>query len=248
MEAESGDTAIETSTAGFTCTFTDPVTPPLAAVTVADPTLSAVTSPVALTVAIELSEELQTALLEMSFVVSSEYVAMAVSCSVVPFASDGCKDVTSIDAITAGLTVRTVVPLTPAELAAMVVVPVVSVWATPRVGLVIPIVATVGFEELQLTLAVRSWILPSANVPVAVNGCVSPSGTEGMAGVTAMETSADRLTVSVVEPAIDPDTAAIVADPVPLPRASPELSIVAIPVLEEIQSTEPVRSCVLPSV
>jgi hypothetical protein len=127
MEAESGDTAMETSTAGFTCTFSDPVSPPLAAVSVADPTLSAVISPVALTVAIELSEELQVALAEMSFVVSSEYVAMAASCCVVPLASDSGEGVTSIEVITAGLTVRTVVPLTPAELAAMVVVPVASV-------------------------------------------------------------------------------------------------------------------------
>jgi hypothetical protein len=89
--------------------------------------LSAVTSPAALTVAIEPSEELQVALLEMSFVVSSEYVAIAASCCVVPLASDSCKGVISIEAITAGLTVRTVVPLTPPELAAMVVVPAASV-------------------------------------------------------------------------------------------------------------------------
>jgi hypothetical protein len=111
-----------------------------------------------------------------------------------------------------------------------------------------PMVATVGSEELQRTLAVRSWILPSAKLPVAVNFCVSPSGTEGIAGVTAMETSADGVTVSAVEPVMDPDVAVIVAEPVPPPAASPELSIVAIPVLEELQSTEPVRSCVLPSV
>jgi hypothetical protein len=53
-------------------------------------------------------------------------------------------------------------------------------------------------------------MLPSVNVPVAVNCWVFPSETDGSAGVTARETSAGALTVKVVEPWMEPRAAWIV--------------------------------------
>ena len=50
-------------------------------------------------------------------------------------------------------------------------------------------VATAGFDELQLTVLVRFWVLPSLYVPVAVNGCVVPVTIDGLAGVTAIDDS-----------------------------------------------------------
>src|SRR6266849_9955361 len=44
-------------------------------------------------------------------------------------------------------------------------------------------------DELHLTVLVRSWVLPSLNVPVAVN-CCEPSATLGLAGVTFREDNA----------------------------------------------------------
>jgi hypothetical protein len=152
-----------------------------------------------------------------------------------------------METITAGLTVRVVEPLTPEELAAMVVAPVESVCARPLEGLVMLIVATPGLEEVQFTVLVRSWMEPSANVPVAVNCCVSPSGTDGRAGVTAMDTSGEGVTVSPVEPETEPDTAVMVVDPGATAIACPEASIVATAVFEELQFALALRSWVLPS-
>src|SRR5260370_24172318 len=42
-------------------------------------------------------------------------------------------------------------------------------------------------DELHLTLLVRSWVLPSLKVPVAVNCCCEPSATLALAGVTSRE-------------------------------------------------------------
>ena len=72
--------------------------------------------------------------------------------------------------------------------AVMVVEPVVvSTYAAPRLleSFVMP--ATPVLEELHLAEA-SCWVLLSLNVPVAVNICVAPWGTEGFTGVTAIET------------------------------------------------------------
>ena len=49
------------------------------------------------------------------------------------------------------------------------------------------IVAVVVVPELQVTLEVRFWVVPSLNVPVAVNCCVAPLEIDGFAGVTAID-------------------------------------------------------------
>jgi hypothetical protein len=68
-------------------------------------------------------------------------------------------------------------------------------------------VAAAEFDELQVTVLVRFWVLLSLYVPVAVNCCVFPNGTEAFAGVTAIETNVAGATVRVVEPVTDPDAA-----------------------------------------
>jgi hypothetical protein len=109
-------------------------------------------------------------------------------------------------------------------------------------------VAIVASEELQVTVLVTSWMVPSVNVPVAVNCSASPSGSDGMAGVTAMETSAADVTVNPVEPVMEPDAALTVVEPVALLVAWPEVLIMAMLVLAQLHATNAVRSCVLPSV
>ena len=85
-------------------------------------------------------------------------------------------------------------------------------------------------------------------MPVAVNCSVYPLFSERIEGVTAMETSAARVTVNVAEPLIAAEVAVIVAVPTPLPVANPSAPIVATEVEDELQLTALVRSCVLPSV
>jgi hypothetical protein len=72
------------------------------------------------------------------------------------------------------------------EVAEMVAVPVATAVARP---LLLIVAADVG-NEVQMTCVVISWLVPSEYVPVAVNCLVTPTGMLGLAGVTAIETSA----------------------------------------------------------
>ena len=51
-------------------------------------------------------------------------------------------------------------------------------------------VAVETVSEDHVTVLVRFCVLPSVNVPVAVNGCIVPSAIDGVAGVIASETRA----------------------------------------------------------
>lgn len=81
-----------------------------------------------------------------------------------------------------------------------------------------------------------------------MNCCVVPRAMEGLTGLMAMETSAAELTVSVVEPVIEPEVALIVVVPAATLVASPVELMVATLVVEEAQVAELVRFCVEPSV
>ena len=87
---------------------------------------------------------------------------------------------------------------------------------------------------------------------MAVNCLVLPKGIVGAAGVTMIESKAAGVTVSIVEPLIDPEVAVIIVCPVPTLVASPTLGAVLLTVAtagtELIQVTELVRLSVLPSV
>ena len=80
-----------------------------------------------------------------------------------------------------------------------------------------------------------------------MNACAVPRANDAFAGVTAIETSAGWLTASAADPVIEPELAVIVAFPIPVPVANPVVSMLATPGAEEVQLTELVRSCVLPS-
>jgi hypothetical protein len=58
-------------------------------------------------------------------------------------------------------------------------------------------VATLADEELQCALRVTSCVVPSLNVPVALNCCVVPAAAVGAAGLTARETRVPVPTVTV---------------------------------------------------
>jgi hypothetical protein len=69
----------------------------------------------------------------------------------------------------------------------------------------------------------------------------------GFAGVTAMETSVFDVTVREVPPETPPDAAVIVVEPAAAAVATPSATIVATPVFDDVQVTEVVRSCAVPS-
>ena len=82
---------------------------------------------------------------------------------------------------------------------------------------------------------------------MAVNCCVAPAVTDGLAGVTAIETKVGAVTVRTVDPLIVPEVAVIVVNPALSPLARPPEATVATLGVEELQVTEEVMSRVLPS-
>jgi hypothetical protein len=82
-------------------------------------------------------------------------------------------------------TVRVVVPETVPLVAVMVLVPPATPVANPPVE----IVAVAVVPDDQVTDELRSFVVLSLYVPVAVNCCVAPTVMEGFLGVTAMELS-----------------------------------------------------------
>jgi hypothetical protein len=102
-------------------------------------------------------------------------------------------------------------------------------------------VATDSREEFQLADAVRSCVLPSLKVPVAVNGCVVPAAIVGFCGLTCMDTRLGT-TFKLVEPACAPKAAAMVALPIATAVACPLPLTFAAAGFEELQVAELVRS------
>jgi hypothetical protein len=99
---------------------------------------------------------------------------------------------------------------------------------------------------LQVAVFVNTRVLPSLYVPVATRGSVVPIANDALAGVTAMETSTACPTFSVAVPLTKPDVAVMTAVPTPSPLATPPPAMLAT-VEDEVQVTELVRSCALPS-
>lgn len=94
----------------------------------------------------------------------------------------------AIETSATGVTVQFALPETEPDAAVMVVEPVASDCPRPAVAEDMLIVATLGFDDVHCTEAVRSWVELSLYVPVAVNCCVVPSGTEAVEGEIAIET------------------------------------------------------------
>jgi len=83
---------------------------------------------------------------------------------------------------------------------------------------------------------------------VALNCCVAPAETDGLEGVTAMETSVGAVTVRRVDPLIVPDVAVIVEVPAAMEVANPTELMVAVLMTEDVQMAELERFAVVPLV
>lgn len=169
---------------------------------------------------------------------------MAVNCSVVPGAIEGVTGVTAIDTSVAAVTVSVADPLTGPDVAVIVADPCATLVASPVVEVM---VATVDALELHCTMLEMFCTLPSLNVPVAVNCCVTPSGSVGIAGVTAIETSVAAVTVTVADPLIEPEAAVTPVLPTATLLAAPALLTVVTLEFALLQVAVAVRSRVLPS-
>src|SRR6202030_802743 len=207
------------------------------------PVPTAVARPATLIVATVTAEELHVAVLLRFCVIQSLTVPVAVNCCVPPFGTEGFAGVTAIDTSVAAVTVSVVLPVMLLEAAWIVVIPIVTAVAKPAAL----IVATVTAEELHVAVLVRFCVVPSLKVPVALNCCVPPFGTDGFAGVTAMDTSVAAVTVSVVLPVMPLEAAWMVVVPIVTAVAKPAALIVATVTAEELHVAVLVRFCVVPS-
>ena len=143
--------------------------------------------------------------------------------------------------VEAPITVRAVLPGIPPDVAVMVAVPAATAVASP---LALTVAAEV-LDELQVDWVVISWLVPSENVPEAANCNVFPTCKVGLAGVTDTEDRTAGVTVRTVLPGMPPDVAVMFAVPVATAVAKPLLLTVATGVLDELQVTCAVISCVV---
>jgi len=183
-----GVTAIETGAEAVTFSDVELFREPNVAVITLVPCATAVAKPLLLMVATVAAEDAQVTVLVRFWVLPSVYLPVAVNCCVNPLATAGFAGVTAIEAKVGAVTVSVVESFTEPKLARIVVAPGATVVASPE----LLTVATVTAEEFQLTVLVRSCVLPSAYVPVAVNCCGIPLATVGFRGVTAIDVSMGR--------------------------------------------------------
>lgn len=113
-------------------------------------------------------------------------------------------------------------PVIPLELAPITVVPAAIQLALPPTLGAFAMVATVACDELQWAFSVMSCVLPSLNVPMAVNCSVPPAAAVGFAGVMTSETNVPVPTVRVVVPVTPDAIAEMVTDPPFFPWAMPD--------------------------
>lgn len=140
-------------------------------------------------------EECQVALVVTFCKLPSLKVPVARKCSVPFLAREPVVGVIAIDCSVAEVPVNVAVLLVRVPSVAVICV-VPDPWHTAR-PVCVPIVATAVFVLDHVTFEEMFWVLPSLNVPMAVNCCVPPAASVAVAGVTAIETSVAVDTVSV---------------------------------------------------
>jgi hypothetical protein len=233
-----GVTAIDWITAAVTVRVVDPLTVPIVALIDEVPICKVLARPPEAIVATVGVADAHVTWLVRSCVELSDNVPVAVNCFVSPLATLGFAGVTAIDCTTGAVTVSVVDPLILPSVALIDDVPMVRESARPAAE----IVATAVVADCHVTMLVRSSVEWSEKVPVAVNCCVSPFGTLGLAGVTFTEIKTPGVTVSVVESERLPNVAVIFEVPTISVVANPAPEIVATEGVADAHVTWLVRS------
>ena len=137
-------------------------------------------------------------------------------------------------------------PLTLPRVAVTCTTPEATGVASPCVGAELLIVATDPVPALHCTDCVTFCVLPSLNVPVAVNCSVALVGIDTEDGLTLIEVMVTDATVITVFPPMEAEVAVMVVEPAATVVANPcvpaALLIVATPAAEELHIADVVRS------
>lgn len=139
-----------------TITAAAPAIPPEVAVILVFPNPVVVREPVLSTVATVGFEEFQVAVCVTSWLVLSVSTTLAASCNVLPDCNTSLPGLMDTLTGSGAVNVNVVEPTTDPSVALIVVVPVPTSVAKPADPGLLLIVATVGSEELQVAIAVRS--------------------------------------------------------------------------------------------
>ena len=168
---------------------------------------------------------------------------MAIKACVKVLGKVAVNGVTAIELNVAAVTVIVAV----ADLVPLVAVMMEEPTATPVVTPVCKTVTADVVPELQVTVLLISALVPSENVPVAINACKLPTGTDAVKGASAIEVNVALVTVIAAEPVLPLSVAVIEAEPAETPVATPEETTVANNVLLEDHVTELVMLTLVPS-
>jgi hypothetical protein len=210
-------TAIDTSVAEVTVIMAVPETLPDIAVIVDEPVAAGVANPLepaALLIdATEVEDDSQVTDVFRFCVEPLSYVPVAVNCAVAPRAMLGFVGVTAMDTRVAAVTSSEVDPDIFPDVAVIVVDPADTEVAKPLEPSSLLTAAIFELEEFQVTDVVRSCVVLSENVPVAMNCWLVPLTMLGFVGVIAIDISVAEVTVMVVAPDLLPQLALILALP-----------------------------------
>ncbi len=171
---------------------------------------------------------------------------VAANCRLVPAASEVALGVTAIETSVAAVEFSRVDAETVPRKAAIVVVPTARAVARPFMPYALLTVAVAVVEELQTTELVRSRVVLSVYVPVAVNCWLVPSAMPGFGGVTWMDTNVAAVTRSISDAETPPSDAERRVEPRLWPSTRPRepaaLLTVAMAGIDEVHRTDAVRS------
>src|SRR5207248_2966238 len=131
----------------------------------------------------------------------------------------------------------------PLWVAVMLLVPMAAPVARPPA-----LMLTAGLDEAHVAVSVRVCVLPSLNVPVAVNGTLVPLAIDVLGELIVIDCSVAAVTVRANELEVIPLwIAVILLEPIAAPVARPLAVMLTAAGLEEVQVTVFVTFCVVPS-
>lgn len=134
------------------------------------------------------------------------------------------------------------VALSGPSLAVMVALPADRAVTLPPATL-----ATFDAEDVQVTMLVITWVLPSLKVPVATKFTDVVGASTALAGATEIDVSVAELTLSGVLPETPSKVAEMLAVPGAIALALPRAPTVATAGLSELQLESLVITCLVPS-
>ncbi len=207
------------------------VTPLKVAVILVVPAATGVAKPLLpdalLIVAIDVCDDIHVTSFVISLVLASEYVPIAVYCSVVPNSAFAVIGVIAIDVNVIEFTVKTDTELvTPFKDAVILVVPAAIGVTKPLVSLALLIEAIVGFDDVHSTCVVISWLPPSEYMPTALICIGVLIDVDGFIGDTSIDCNVAEDTVKTDVELVTPlKVAVILVVPTAIGVARPSIPV-----------------------